>query len=63
MAKKSLADIRALVAANNLMWLQTQLESETDEARFDVLGRLLAIELSRIAAEPASCDRHETAQD
>jgi hypothetical protein len=50
MTHKSLPEIRALVAANNLAWLETQLDSETDETRHEVLGRLLAIERRRLAA-------------
>jgi hypothetical protein len=51
MANKSLAEIRALVAANNLAWFQTELDSETDETRHEVLTRLLAIERRRIAEQ------------
>ena len=52
---KSLAEIRAQVAANNMAWLETALEAETDEARHAVLASLLAIERTRAAvAEQAS---------
>jgi hypothetical protein len=51
MTDKSLAEIRALVAANNLAWLQIELDSETDETRHEVLTRLLTIERRRIAEQ------------
>ena len=50
MTHKSLPEIRALVAANNLAWLESELVSETDQTRHEVLARLLAIERRRLAA-------------
>ena len=51
MASKSLTEIRARVAANNIAWFQSEIDSEVDENRHEILARLLAIELRRIADE------------
>jgi hypothetical protein len=48
MGDKSLTDIRASVAANNLAWLQRELDTEVDDVRHQTLERLLAIELRRL---------------
>ena len=51
MASKSLTEIRARVAANNIAWFQSEIDSEVDENRHEILARLLAIELRKIADE------------
>ena len=48
MVRESVTEIRARVAANNIAWLQRELDAEADKARHDVLTRLLVIELRRI---------------
>jgi hypothetical protein len=49
MPRESLTEMRARIAANNIAWIQNEINSETDKAKQDVLARLLAIELTRIA--------------
>jgi hypothetical protein len=49
MADNSPTEIRTRVAANNIAWLQKELDSEKDKSRHEVLASLLAMELRRIA--------------
>jgi hypothetical protein len=49
--RSSLTEIRARIAANNMAWFQREIDSEVDENRQEILARLLAIELARIADE------------
>jgi hypothetical protein len=52
MAEKSPAEIRAWIAASNIARFQRELESETDEFRYNILATLIATEYEKFAKEP-----------
>jgi hypothetical protein len=49
MVRESVTEIRARVAANNIAWLQRELDAEVDKVRHDILTGLLVVEFRRIA--------------
>ena len=46
------AEIRAWIAASNIARFQTELDSETDVFRYNILLALLEMEFSKFANEP-----------
>jgi hypothetical protein len=46
------AEIRAWIAASNIARFQTELDSETDVFRYNILVALLEMEFSKFANEP-----------
>jgi hypothetical protein len=52
MAQKSLAEIRAWIAASSMVRFQKELDAETEETRYDILAGLLADEYEKFVKEP-----------
>ena len=46
------AEVRAWIAASNIARFQTELDSETDVFRYNILVALLEIEFSKFQNEP-----------